>query len=302
MNFYENDEITILDDEVLNILLKDQTVQKNIIWANDDYINISDNYKYNMPILNRDIRKNIIHPRFLKNKEKISYRKKMKAEVFTPSWVCNMQNNLVDKEWFDDSEVFNYEIDKSWITNLNNIIFPKDKTWEEYIYDKRLEVTCGEAPYIVSRYDTVNGEFIDIMDRIGILDRKMRVINENVDTEDEWIKWVKKAYQNVYGFEFNGDSLFIARKNLLLSFCDYMIFKFNKYPNKNQLLDIATIISWNIWQMDAKTYSVPYNQIEFEQLNLFDNDLEQEKLENINNFCIIKDWRDNKKILFKDLI
>ena len=48
----------------------------------------------------------------------------------------------------------------------------KDKTWIDYVNDKRLEVSCGEAPYIVSRYDTVTGIIIDPKDRIGILDRK----------------------------------------------------------------------------------------------------------------------------------
>ena len=44
-----------------------------------------------------------------------------------------------------------------------------------------MEITCGEAPYLVSRYDVVKGEIIPVEDRIGILDRKLRVINENID-------------------------------------------------------------------------------------------------------------------------
>ena len=46
---------------------------------------------------------------------------------------------------------------------------------------KRLEITCGEAPYIASRYDTVSGEPIEIKRRIGILDRKLRVVTENAE-------------------------------------------------------------------------------------------------------------------------
>ena len=49
----------------------------------------------------------------------------------------------------------------------------------------RLEISCGEAPYLVSRYDTVTGETIPISQRIGLLDRKLRVISENTDTEEQ---------------------------------------------------------------------------------------------------------------------
>ncbi len=57
-----------------------------------------------------------------------------------------------------------------------------ERVWEDYIDSKRLEITYGEAPYLVSRYDASTGEMIDIHKRIGILDRKLRVVNENVNT------------------------------------------------------------------------------------------------------------------------
>ena len=50
---------------------------------------------------------------------------------------------------------------------------------------QRLEISCGEAPYLVSRYDTVMGETIPISQRIGLLDRKLRVVSENTDTEEQ---------------------------------------------------------------------------------------------------------------------
>ena len=43
-------------------------------------------------------------------------RVEKRAEVFTPSWICNRQNNLVDAAWFNwnkqDSSPFNMEVDK----------------------------------------------------------------------------------------------------------------------------------------------------------------------------------------------
>ena len=67
--------------------------------------------------------------------------------------------------------VFNISQNLTWITNYNKIEFIKN-SWIDYVKDKRIEVTCGEAPYVVSRYDTVSGTPIDVIDRIGILDRK----------------------------------------------------------------------------------------------------------------------------------
>lgn len=40
------------------------------------------------------------------------------AEVFTPSWVCNKQNNLVDEKWFGYANPFNIEQEKTWIATL----------------------------------------------------------------------------------------------------------------------------------------------------------------------------------------
>ena len=42
------------------------------------------------------------------------------------------------------------------------------------------------SPYLVSRYDTTTGESIPIYKRIGLLDRKLRIINENTTTFNEW--------------------------------------------------------------------------------------------------------------------
>ena len=87
-------------------------------------------------------------------------------------------------------------------TNFEKIEFPKNRnlTWEKYVDARRMEISCGEGPYLVSRYDSVTGEEIPLMSRIGILDRKMRVINENTENEEEWFKWAQRAFQSVYGY------------------------------------------------------------------------------------------------------
>lgn len=290
--------------DVLRILLMDRTTNRNIIWGTDNYESLGKAYNSHYPILfDLIIGKNsdVIQPRILKTKERQGSRTKEKAEVFTPSWVCNVQNNLVDNAWFGDENIFNREIEKGWETNIKKIRFPdnKSKTWQKYVDEKRLEITCGEAPYLVSRYDTVSGEPLALKDRIGILDRKMRVVGENTDSDTEWLKWSERAFQSVYGFEFQGDSLLIARENLLASYCDYMEEKLNRHPTSKELVNIAKIISWNLWQMDGLKYTIPYGEaIEpIEQIMLFDFQEKDKK-----SLCIIKDWRAKRVYTFQDLV
>ena len=290
--------------KVLETLLIDRTTNRNIIWGTDDYEMLGKEYYSHYPILFPLItgdNSNVIQPRILKTKESQGNRTKEKAEVFTPSWVCNAQNNLVDNAWFEKTSVFNVENGKSWIATTDKIEFPhkKSKTWKKYVDERRLEITCGEAPYLVSRYDTVTGNPIDLYERIGILDRKMRVVNENATSEDEWLKWSERAFQSVYGFEFQGDSLLIARENLLISYCDYMQERLKREPEEKELLRIAKIVSWNLWQMDGLTYTIPYREPTEpnEQMTLFEFMKKEE-----NAFCIIKDWRARKNIIFQDLL
>lgn len=288
--------------KIIETLLMDRTTNRNIIWGTDDYEGLGEEYNSHFPIeynLITGENGDVIQPRILKTKENQGNRTKEKAEIFTPSWICNAQNNLVDTAWFERENVFNIEKQKTWKTTTNKVEFPKSKTWKMYVDENRLEITCGEAPYLVSRYDTVTGESIELEQRIGILDRKMRIVNENTLTEKEWMKWVERAFQSIYGFEFQGDSLLIARENLLASYCDYYEARFNRDPEEKVLLKIARIISWNLWQMDGLTYTIPYQKVVEPNMQLsFDNfeGKEQKKL------CVIKDWRARKNITFQDLL
>lgn len=207
-------------------------------------------------------------------------------------------------------------MDNSW-TSTKKVVFDDNKTWVEYVENIRLEVCCGEAPYLVSRYDTVSGELIKNNDRIGILDRKFRVINENVTTDEEWLDYAIKAIKSVYGYEFQGDNLLIARENILLDFIDYYFERFNELPKEDLLINIASIISWNIWQMDGIKNVVPFSChseiAKAIQLSLFD-EFKEPKLDicpgcktndpkkHNGKRCYIMYWEKNKKIKFVSLM
>lgn len=305
-----------LDSRLLDILLADRTTKKNLIWATDNYSSRGPGYKASDNInVYAIIKRNgsIIKPRVEKSKKEQAERVKTKAEVFTPSWICNAQNNLIDNEWFGFEGAFNTEVDKGWQTNYSKIVFPDGKTWQDYVKENRLEITCGEAPYLCSRYDTVSGEIIPIKDRIGLLDRKLRVISENVDSEPEWVEWTKNAYKSIYGYDWQGDNVLLARENLLRTFIDYYIDKFELFPIVEYLLEIAEIISWNIWQMDGLKYVVPNSCKAIDEIiyTLFGE--EHTKVEcfgcKTNDphkhngvYCKIMDWEKNKPIKFVSLI
>ena len=314
------DDILRLSPELLGTLLRDHTTQKNIFWATSDYESLGEGYDYHdeiRPELITGEHGRVVTPRILKSKEQQTDRAKDMAEVFTPSWVCNAQNNLVDEAWFGRKDVFNTEdpLNHTWKANPDKISFPDGKTWKDYIRATRMEITCGEAPYLVSRYDATTGEPIPISERIGLLDRKLRVIGENVDVSGEWLEWAQVAYMHTYGYEWQGDNLLLAREALLWTFIEYYQAKFGKAPLSKSINYIAYIISWNLWQMDGLKGVVPdscKNGVTVKEQTLFGEEehaiycpgCQQDDIRRHNGtYCIIRDWpNDKKKIRFIDLI
>ena len=323
-------EIDIIEDnilkkypKVLDIILLDQTTKQNIFWATDNYNNLGDGYDYSSQITTESItgiNGKVIMPRVLKNKELQRTRVKEMAEVYTPSWICNDQNNCVDSIWFEAENVFNERVVSNdglratWKVNKNKISFPKGKTWKDYINNNVLEITCGEAPYLVSRYDTTTGAYISVNNRIGLLDRKLRIIKENIKTKQSWLKYVQLAYKSTYGYEFHGDSLLLARESLLYTFIENHIEKFNIEPKIQDIQKIAYIISWNLWQMDGLKQIVPNSCTTTikEDKNLFDESKKEIiqcigcKTDNYRlhngTYCLIMDWKQNQEIRFVDML
>ena len=312
--------------ELLAALLKDHTLstderQINIFWATNNYADLGAGYQYNDPITIAAITgKNggIIRPRSVKSRDMQQRRSREMAEVFTPSWICNKQNNLVDNAWFGRENVFNTEVDDpggahSWIPTDGKILFPEGRTWRDYVRENRLEITCGEAPYLVSRYDAVTGEPIPVERRIGLLDRKLRVVGENTETSGEWLKAAQMAYMSIYGYEWQGDNLVLAREALLYTFIDYYKAKFGREPQLKSLLYIAYIISWNIWQMDGLKCVVPDScrTVRTTVQNLFDSTETIQACEGCQKndmhkhngvYCKIMDWGQDEIIPFVSLI
>lgn len=291
---------------ILDILLSDRSTNKNIIWATDDYEKNGSNYSFDSeikPDLITGSNGNIIMPRISKDLSLRNSRSKEMAEVFTPSWICNIQNNLIDNNWFGRINVFNVPSKKNtWKTNTEKITFPKNRQWVDYVQSKRLEIACGEAPYIISRYDTTTGKTIDVEDRIGLLDRKLRIVSENAIDYDEWIKYSAEAYMSTYAYEWQGDSLLLAREAMLVTYIEYHNRIFSKDPSLDEIARIAEIISWNVWQMDGLKGVVPnscksnshtsmnlFGEIELHGTSCLGCDKNLVQKHN-GTYCIIREW------------
>ncbi len=312
------DDILDYSPRLLSLLLTDKTTRNNILWVTNDYEYLGEEYGANCEIRPEHVtgvHSMLIRPRIAKSLEAQENRTKGKAEVFTPCWVCNSQNNLVDEEWFGCTGIFNIETNQGWLANTETVPFDDKgpKTWKKYVDAKRLEITCGEAPYLVSRYDTVSGELIPVSERIGLLDRKLRVVTENTTCEEEWVQWALRAFQSVYGYEFQGDSLLLARENLLATFIEYYQVLFEKNPSLKQLLRIANVISWNIWQMDGMKGVVPNSckTTVYEEFTLFGSSFRNipcpgcdKGLIHKHNgiYCRVFDWREKESLPFVSMM
>lgn len=272
--------------EILDILLIDRTTsttrtKKNIIWANENYIQHGFKYysaKSQMkPNLITGERGQLIKPRALKSRELQKERTKSKAEVFTPTWVVKKQNDEVDKDYQND--------------NLETYV---KRTW--------IEITCGEAPYMTTRYDMETGDIIPFEERVGFVDRKLKRINSEVEDKAEWQRLVEEAFKSSYGFEWSGDSLLLARENLLYTYRDYYYAKWSEEPLYGLFEDIAEIISYNVFQMDGLKYIIPLSEkkekIIYQQLSLFDGEPEEQWVIKPGRRVKIMNWKTNRMEFF----
>ncbi len=287
-------------DNLLEILMQDKTTSKNILWATDSYEKMGESYLFQSEIKTGLITGefgSLIQPRAIKSKEEQLYRTRDKAEVFTPLSIVKQMNEACDT---------------ARVTKNN---------FQEYVALLKLEITCGEAPYIVSRYDPVSDskELVPLQKRVGFLDYKMRIVSKYCDTVEDWIKWAKIAFQSSYGYEWQGDSLLIARENLLYTFIDYYKDKFKKSPTLKLQKEIAEIIVWNIFQMDGLRYVIPMsckneNVIVKGEETLFEKKedysiekqclgCEKKTAKNHNGLYVkIMDWVMGKPIRFVDIV
>ena len=251
---------------LLDIFLMDRTTGRNIIWAaggpdEEKEIRVKD-------VLGR------IKPRWLKNEEAKKQRTRMSAEVFTPSGICREMVETIEEEGAMPTKDFQASL--------------------------CLEITCGEAPFIASRYDMETGESIEVKDRFGLLDKKLKPMIEEDIAFEAYRDQALKSLKSVYGYELHGDSLFIARTNVFMDFVEHWREKWTSNPDCKVLKDAAEVVSWNFWQMDGLGDFLPPLKTAKKSLETLPG-MEFDKYKSSSAHCKIRLWDSEEVVEFKNL-
>ena len=273
--FFEDVEF-VLKYGLLNCLLKDRTTGKNIIWATGGA-----DEKEEIRI--GDVKKRI-RPRWIKDKEARKQRTRSDAEVFTPSAICREMVKALEEAGFNPEEA-----------SLTSTC---------------LEITCGEAPFIASRYDMETGDTIGVKERFGLLDKKLRRAGKDGQTLEEYKGLALSALKSVYGYEFQGDSLFLGRLNVLMDFVEHWKEEWRTEPDSGSLEEAAEAVSWNFWQMDglSKDCLPPLKEPKAkrpEAIPIFAAaEGQRGELKDTSSPCVIKLWNEGlkgRKVEFREL-
>lgn len=250
--------------ETLEALVADHSTGKNIIWADDEYVQLDEGvtprnrgYQPNDEITLEKINGHVIEPRVVKDADRQAWRTKQKAEVFTPSWLCEAMNDRMDAAFLgiepEPRRKKAQQLPHSAKMAKLFTALTRDNRWKMYVDSRLLEITCGEAPFICSPYDATTGDLIPVRERIGFLDRKLQVVSHFVADPEQWFSWATRALQASYGYEYQGDNLLIARINVFNTIADHMSEHCGSLPNASQAHLLARVISRNLWQMDGLT-------------------------------------------------
>lgn len=290
---------------ILNIILFDRSASRDLVFATSMYKIHGELYKedgYITPKLISGKMKNLIKPKINKKPSDID-----RVKLIFDSWRFNVDNDKHNFK-FDCNNVFGDE--------LGSCLNVED--WKNSISKKILIMECEEATCLVTRYNLETKEVIEPFKRRGILDKRLNLINQNINDEKEWYDMVLVAYKSIYGFDYRGDNVLLARENLLHDFVDNYRYKFYKDPSEEQLIEVAKIVSWNIWQMDALKFVIPFSCINIRkedfQLSIFEDENEaltgnwcmgcrfDDFKKHNGTYCKIKDWDSGKIIKFVDLV
>ena len=238
-------------DPLLKVLLADRTLSRPIRWATDGISALGRGFgrwdAMTPARVRQAVAAGVLRLRAAKSLEERQARVRAHGEVFTPAWICRRMTDLADTPWFREGAADAPETASPLREGLD---------WQAYVSLRRLEITCGEAPYLTARYDVDTGEPIPWAQRHGFLDRKLRALPHTLDRA-AWTQWAERAFAATYGYEYQGDNLFLARCNLLLTFEEAHRRRWGDDPTPETLAAVAETLSWNLWQMDGFTGTPP---------------------------------------------
>lgn len=282
-------------------LLADKTTGRHILWTTDAYETEGEAYGRGREIELAEI--SLVKTRARKAAEQQSSRTRQHGEVFTPRWVCDFMNDALDRDWFGvekmEPDVWE-DLDALFLQKKGH----KTPRWQRYVDSRRLEITCGEAPYLAERYDVSTGEEIEVSSRRGLLDRKLLAISHFTETREDWQHWALRAMEATYGYEFQGDNLLIARVNIMKTVMEHYFSKWEEAAPASFLQKLTNKVAWNLWQMDGLSGRIPYCAEDPEGADLFSfGDIDIRPLLSVGQpVCRVYSWRsDCQSVSYEDV-
>lgn len=260
---------------LLTPLLFDHTHQSNIVFVTDNYENAG--CQPSSEITSDNVF--VLNIRALKNKDVKDARTKNQAEVYTPVKIVREMLDALEEESKDDFE-----------------------TGEAFIDATILEITCGEGAFIATRYEPDTGIIIPVPERTGAFDRKMQMAYKSSNSYESFEALALRALKATYAYELQGDSLLIARVNMLMDFIEHCGEYYSQRPEPCVLMQAAEIITLNLFQMDGLTGRTPkvssdkaVNELDMFEIQEIPDDYREDKE------VIIKDWAEDKFITFNSI-
>lgn len=90
----------------------------------------------------------------------------------------------------------------------------------------------------------------------------------------------------------------MARLNLLATFEEYLMDRWQCEPTAEEYKRMLDIISWNIWQMDGLTGTLPFGKLaKSSQCDLFGTKPKEDETPP----CVIRDWEDREVFTYLSL-
>lgn len=251
-------------DTLLRTLLSDFTTRKPIRWASEGVSDLGAGFgrwdTLTPARVRKALKRGFLRPRAAKRAEERLARVRVYGEVFTPAGVCKRMTDVADESWLLRATASEETPPSDLFLCLpvapTPLRFCAGRAWQDYVRRRCLEIACGEAPFLTARYDVATGETLPWALRYGLLDRKLRALPICLNRQ-AWHLWARRAYAATYGYEYQGDNLFLARCNLLLTFEEAHRMRWREGPSREALQAIAETIARNLWQMDGLTGATP---------------------------------------------
>lgn len=165
----------------------------------------------------------------------------------------NRKLNTLDAAWFGHEPAFNEESAQGWQTLSEPVAFDDPFHWKKYVTRPVFLFQAGHGQALVFRPFAQGAEPMQYGKRMGILDRRLRIISENTREESEWLRWAESALQSLYGTDVSPLAIFQARLSALVAVREAYAQRFGGQLPVREEKYMVTTLCWNLFQMDPRT-------------------------------------------------